>query len=159
EKVVGGTLGIISRGVEADEIGQGPLAEKRLDLRALMPDAPGLEELEVIDGPAARGGVLLKAFEEIAFVGPKILNAAFRHERDDFRRNRTFRGPEAGGGLAENTGVLLLREAKLLAQVFRRVKTSGQMRLGLAAAGQLRIDNKRRDRMEESGCGQLNLAA
>ncbi len=159
DQVRDGLGGLVARGIEADEVGERPVAEKRLDRCFVGVDAPALEELDVIDVAVIPRGIVLEALEKIALVGAEIIEAGLDHERNDFRRDGAFRRPEAARALAEDLLVQFLREAELGADVLRRGEGGGQGRLGLATARDVGVVDQRHDGMKIGRGRQLDLAA
>ena len=160
EQMARGFLRVVLRGGEADEIRERPLAEEGVHRRAVIMDAPALEELEVIDLLARIGRVALEGVEEVFLVGAEILDAGLLHERDEFRRDGALAGPEAARCFAEQPFVLLDRERQLRRGVLRaNGSAAGNLRPGQAALGECGIVNQRQDRVKKRRGRQLDLAA
>ncbi|MEI9893598.1 MAG: hypothetical protein WDN28_06790 [Chthoniobacter sp.] len=93
----------------------------------------------MIDGPPLIGGVALERVEEILLVAAKILDAAALHERDEFRRDRAFAGPQPPRRLAKQPGVLLDRQRELRRRILGPVKALRKFPSGQAALGEGRV--------------------
>ena len=156
---MGDRLGrLIARGIEADEVGERAVAEERLDGLFVGVDAPALEKLDVLDIAVVPGGVVLEALEEVSLVGAEVVEAGLDHERNDFRGDGTFRGPETAGAVAEDFLVQFLREAELGADILRRGEGGGKGRLGLAAARDVGVVDQRHDGVKVGRGRQFDLA-
>jgi len=156
---VGDGLGcFIARGIEADEVGQGAVAEERLEGLFIGVDAPALEKRGVLDVAAVPRGIVLEAFEEVPFVGAEVLKAGLDHEGDDFGGDRSLGGPEAAGAVSEDLLVEFLREAELGADVFRRGEGGGKGRLGLATPRDVGVVDQRHDGVKVGRGRQFDLA-
>ena len=66
---------LVFRRHEADEIRERLFAEERIHRRAVVPHAPALEELQVIDRLAGIGGIAPERVEEVVLVGAEVLDA------------------------------------------------------------------------------------
>ena len=161
-KIFGGRFCSHAAVDEADQIRQIVIAKEAGEMLPCPVEAPRAYRVGAIFGIA--GGVApesdVSSAAENSFVSGKPFEAEVHRNFERLIGDGAFRGPEPYGRLAENSLVKVSRADELFAGIFgiakRRMR---QRRVRIGYARDVRIAQKRQDRMIERRGGDFDLAS
>ena len=151
-EIVGGRLGVPARIAEADEIGQGVIAEHGGDRGVPRPDAvrrvQPLRLLHLAAAVAGEGHV--ERARKNQLVGGEPLEAGGHRQRNHRVRYRAFRRPQTDGGRAEQALVVTGRACQLLGRILGvNEPLARHARIGMGAQVDVGVAQERQDRVVE----------